>query len=227
MPRLLSAWPAQQRLAPPPPCAPTDATAPATATSSTPRASWGTCCLQTISCITCPRRSTSCSAARRRPPAAAAAAAAGAERARRARRRLAAPRARRRWRAAPRARCRRRHCTRAGGTSTTCAATARPARRCGAAGRVRPGSWLATLLRRRCGCRPAARRPQSFFSPGPFSSALPNPPASPSQNNFLPGRSDGGDYKAQVVAMKVVASRGFEFHEHQLHGNTKRLKPGW
>lgn len=47
------------------------------------------------------------------------------------------------------------------------------------------------------------------------------------QGNFLPGRSDNGDYKGQIVALSVLSSRGFEFHAHQLHGNTKRLKPGW
>jgi hypothetical protein len=47
------------------------------------------------------------------------------------------------------------------------------------------------------------------------------------QNNFLPGRSQDGDYRARVVALKVGASQGFKFHLHQLHGNTKRLKPGW
>ena len=47
------------------------------------------------------------------------------------------------------------------------------------------------------------------------------------QGNFLPGRSEGGDYTGQVVGLNIVSSRGFEFHDRQVHGNTRRVKPGW
>ncbi len=53
------------------------------------------------------------------------------------------------------------------------------------------------------------------------------PPLAPLQDNFLPGRADDGSYRGRVVALKVAASSGFEFTSHQMHGDTKRLKPGW
>lgn len=53
------------------------------------------------------------------------------------------------------------------------------------------------------------------------------PDARARQNNFIPGRTAEGDYATQVIDLKVVASAGFTFREHQLHGNTKRVKPGW
>ncbi|GBF96630.1 hypothetical protein Rsub_09376 [Raphidocelis subcapitata] len=51
--------------------------------------------------------------------------------------------------------------------------------------------------------------------------------SSSAANNFLAGRGDDGSYRARVVALAVLSASGFEFHEHQTHGDTRRLKPGW